>query len=73
MKTVIDCVYLLFHIREKCKLLLVGAYGSEKSARAAIRRLRGKPGFVKYPKGFEYHAYQLDKEIWSKGFPDNSK
>lgn len=68
-----DCVYLLFHIREKTELLLVGAYRSEESAKAAIKRLKKKRGFVRYPKGFEYHAYKLDEDIWGKGFPDKSK
>jgi hypothetical protein len=68
-----DCVYLLYHLRKEetesdTQLLLIGAYGSEDDAKAAIERLRSKPGFAKYPDGFEYHAYALGVENWSDGF-----
>ena len=61
-------VYLLYHIRPEGQLLLVGVYESEKDAKAAIERLKGQPGFVEYPEGFEYHAYGLGADIWSEGF-----
>jgi len=68
-----DSVYLLYHLREEnpesdTQLLLIGAYRSEDDAKAAIERLKSKPGFAKYPNGFEYHAYALGVENWSDGF-----
>ncbi len=71
--TALDSVYLLYHLRkespsEDVQLLLIGAYRSEDDAKAAIARLEHKPGFSKYPDGFEYHAYELGAENWSEGF-----
>jgi hypothetical protein len=68
-----DSVYLLYHLRKEdpesdTQLLLIGAYRSENDAKAAIERLKSKPGFAKYPDGFEYHAYALGVENWSDGF-----
>jgi hypothetical protein len=68
-----DSVYLLYHLRKDdpesdTQLLLIGAYRSEDDAKAAIERLKSKPGFAKYPDGFEYHAYVLGVENWSDGF-----
>ena len=69
----IDSVYLLYHLRKDddesdTQLLLIGAYRSEDDAKAAIERLKSKPGFSKHPDGFEYHAYELGVENWSEGF-----
>ncbi len=69
----VDSVYLLYHLRKDgpesdTQLLLIGAYRSEDDAKAAIERLKNKPGFAKYPDGFEYHAYTLGVENWSDGF-----
>jgi len=66
-----DRVYLLYHIRAEGQLLLCGVYESEEDAVAAIQRLRGKPGFARYPNDFEYHAYTLGIDIWSEGFTEN--
>ncbi len=68
-----DSVYLLYHLRKEnpesdTQLLLIGAYRSEDDAKAAIERLKSKPGFAKYPDGFECHAYALGVENWSDGF-----
>jgi hypothetical protein len=68
-----DSVYLLYHLRKEdpesdTQLLLIGAYRSQNDAKAAIERLKSKPGFSKYPDGFEYHAYELGVENWSDGF-----
>jgi hypothetical protein len=69
----IDSVYLLYHLRKDdpksdTQLLLIGAYRSEDDAKAAIERLKSKPGFARHPDGFEYHAYALGVENWSEGF-----
>jgi hypothetical protein len=68
-----DSVYLLYHLRKEnpdsdTQLLLIGAYRSQDDAKAAIERLKGKPGFAKFPEGFEYQAYALNVENWSDGF-----
>ncbi len=67
-------VYLLWFIpedkreREEDDGLLVGVYESEVAAGAAIERLRSKPGFVDYPKGFEIHSRELNQDGWVEGF-----
>jgi hypothetical protein len=48
-------VYLLWYVREVDGAdheLLIGVYRAEADARAAIGRLRGKPGFAAFPEGF---------------------
>lgn len=64
-------VYLVWHVHplesgddEK----LVGVYASEEDARAAIQRLRTKPGFVSFPEGFMVEAYELGKDHWTEGY-----
>jgi hypothetical protein len=47
----VDSVVLLWHVhRDDDKL--IGVYRSEDDARAAIERLRDKPGFKDAPDGF---------------------
>ena len=48
--------------------LLIGIYSSEAAARAAIERLRTKPGFANFPQGFQIHPRQLDSDSWTEGF-----
>jgi hypothetical protein len=66
-----DKIYLLYHIRKTGELLLIGAYGSEADADAAIERLRGKPGFIDYPNDFEYYPYELNVDNFPEGFTDD--
>ena len=47
---------------------LIGAYRSENDAKVAIERIKSKPGFAKYPDGFEYHSCALGVENSSDGF-----
>lgn len=61
-------VYLLYHVRETGELLFIGAYRSESDAKAAIGRLKNKPGFIDHPDCFEYHQYQLGADNFSDGF-----
>lgn len=68
-----DSVYLLYHLRKEetesdTQLLLIGAYRSENDAKVAIERIKSKPGFAKYPDGFEYHSCALGVENSSDGF-----
>jgi len=67
-----DTVVLLWHIHrlpddnDDCKL--IGAYRTEADARAAIERLRDKPGFKELPEGFEYYTYVLNRDGWTEGY-----
>jgi len=48
--------------------LLIGVYSSKDEANDAINRLRDKPGFADFPKGFEIAPYELDRDHWVDGF-----
>jgi homoserine kinase type II len=43
-------------------------YYREAEAKAAIQRLKNKPGFVNFPEGFQVHPYELDRDHWTEGF-----
>ena len=64
-------VFLAWHTRvdggsEDSKLL--GVYSTQERADAALVSLRGKPGFRRYPLGFEVVAYEVDHDEWTEGF-----
>jgi hypothetical protein len=66
----VDSVFLLWHI---CHLAdgnddekLIGVYQTEDEARAAIGRLRDKPGFSQTPDGFQIVSYTLMRIIGLK-------
>jgi homoserine kinase type II len=64
-------VYLLWYVREVNGAddeLLIGVYRAEADARAAIGRLRGKPGFSTFPDGFQVRPYELNRDHWIEGF-----
>ena len=67
-----DSVFLLWHVREVENgdedELFIGAYTTEQEAKAAIDRLKGKPGFVDYPNGFQIHPAELNRDGWTEGF-----
>ncbi|MBU3890982.1 hypothetical protein [Methylosinus sp. KRF6] len=72
-----DVVYVLFHVFEPLDLScddiderakFIGVYRTEADAKAAIQRLRDKPGFCDYPEGFEISRCPLNKDNWPKGF-----
>ncbi len=46
----------------------IGIYSSRARAKAAIRRVRGKPGFRDWPQGFAILACRLDDDLWPDGF-----
>ena len=48
--------------------LLIGAYRTAESAKAAIERVKDQPGFRDYPQGFAAHEYPLDQDHWTQGF-----
>jgi hypothetical protein len=47
---------------------LIGVYRSKADAAEAIDRLKGQPGFVAHPEGFEIHDYEVGKDHWTEGF-----
>lgn len=66
-------VFLLWHVQsfpdsanddEK----LIGAYRTEEDAKAAIVRVKGKPGFAEAPHGFLVDEYELNKDRWTEGY-----
>jgi hypothetical protein len=64
-------VYILHYAYTKNSLdeaKLIGAYSSRRNAEAAIRRLRGLPGFRTHPDSFVIDAYGLDEDHWVDGF-----
>jgi hypothetical protein len=67
-----ETVYVLHHVRKDDKYgddaKLIGVYRSKASAKEAIKRLSGQPGFRDPPKGFNIEPYQLDQDHWAEGF-----
>jgi hypothetical protein len=47
---------------------LIGVYRTEADAKAAIERLRHKPGFTTFPDGFQVSPYELNQDHWTDGF-----
>jgi hypothetical protein len=48
--------------------ILIGVYGTNADAEAAIEQLADKPGFKDYREGFQIAEYQLNKDHWTEGF-----
>jgi len=67
-----DSVVLLWHVHEMPDGhdddKLIGVYRNEDDARAAIDRLRDKPGFRELPEGFQYETYSLNRDGWTEGY-----
>ena len=67
-----DSVVILWHVQEvpdgHDEEKLIGVYRNEDDARAAIGRLRDKPGFRELPEGFQYYTYQLNRDGWTEGY-----
>lgn len=66
-----DSVFVLWHIHDvegADDEKLIGVYRTEEDAKAAIARLRGKPGFRENPDGFSYDRYELNRDHWTEGF-----
>ena len=65
-------VHLLWHVRSDHEhsddSKLVGVYSSETTAKAAVKRVEDKPGFVDHPNGFQVVGYEVDNDSWSEGF-----
>jgi hypothetical protein len=67
-----DQVFLLWHVQELGEGTddekLIGVYRSEADAKAAIERVRHKPGFAVLPDGFQICPYELNRDNWTEGF-----
>lgn len=64
-------VFILHHVRregDEEDVKLIGVYSSRETAREAIIPLISKPGFRRFPEGFEIDEYTVDKTCWSSGF-----
>jgi hypothetical protein len=48
--------------------LLIGVYSSDEAAKAAIQRMKDKPGFADFPQGCEICPYYLNHDHWTDGF-----
>jgi hypothetical protein len=46
----------------------IGVYSTEERAKAAIERVKDKPGFCDWPGGFRIFRAILDKDYWTEGF-----
>jgi hypothetical protein len=66
-----DEVSLLWHVHEVDGAddeKLIGVYRDAADAKAAIGRLRNKPGFAIFPDGFQISRYELNRDHWTEGF-----
>jgi len=67
-----NSVFLLWYVRDEGQndedKFFIGAYSTDWEARDAIERLKGKPGFVDAPDGFQIFPYELNKDHWTEGF-----
>jgi hypothetical protein len=68
-----ESVFLLWHVHRRLESAdddekLVGAYRTEADAKAAILRLRDKPGSRENATGFEISKYELNKDNWTEGY-----
>jgi hypothetical protein len=67
-----DTVFLLWHVRKSDggadHEVLIGVYRTEIDAKAAIGRLRSKPGFAALPNGFQVYPYKLNEDHWTEGY-----
>jgi hypothetical protein len=67
-----ESVFILWFVRNEGldieDELLIGVYSAEEEAKAAIGRLKDKPGFVLAPGGFQVHRYKLNHDDWTEGF-----
>lgn len=67
-----NSVWLLWFEQERADgvdtELLIGVYGTEEYAKAAIERVKDQPGFRDYPQGFSAHEHVLNKDSWIGGF-----
>ena len=67
-----DSAFLLWYVHARDRAddeeLLIGVYTTEEEAKAAIERLKHKPGFVSARGGFQIHPYEVNRDHWTEGF-----
>jgi hypothetical protein len=66
-----DEVSLLWHVHQadgEDDEKLIGVYRGVADAKAAIERLRNKPGFAAFPDSFQICPYELNRDHWTEGF-----
>jgi hypothetical protein len=66
-----ESVFLVWYVQKRDgdgADLLIGVYGSEADAEAAIDRLKSKAGFVAAPEGFRINRYELNRDHWEDGY-----
>lgn len=71
MGVVMTKVFVLNHVVVRSGVednKLVGVYSTEASAKAAIERVKDKPGFRDSRDGFIIDPYRLDMDYWADGF-----
>ena len=72
MEGEVDREFWLWHVQEldgdANDEKLIGVYRSEADAKAAIERVRDKPGFAILPDGFQICPYELNRDNWIGGF-----
>ena len=66
-------VYFLYHIDEKRADgyhhgKIIGIYSTHDRAKAAMERLRDKPGFKDYPERWKVYPRTINRDSWAKGF-----
>ena len=65
-------VYALWHIHRISKHddegKLIGVFEKRIEAKGLIPKLRKKPGFKKFPRGFKIFKYRLGQISWDEGF-----
>ena len=61
-------VFILWHVDGAEDEKLIGVYRTEADAKAAIERIRSKPGFATFPEGFQVCPYELGRDHWTDGF-----
>jgi len=66
-------VCFLYHIDEKRTDgyhhgKIIGIYSTSSLAKAAMDRLKDKPGFRDYPERWKIYPRTIDRDSWTKGF-----
>ena len=65
-------VFVVQHLYEDSEdqehVRMIGTYTTEDDARAAVERLRLRPGFCDYTDGFSVDRYELNADHWTEGF-----
>ena len=64
-------VYLLEHYYEDDEhedTKYIGVFSDKKKAKKALKKVKNKPGFNKFPEGFCISEIIINKSSWAEGF-----